>query len=190
MANKHSLYIKKITGREETLFSQLAKTGISESKLAKENCGLKEVRLRKLERSGYIKLSKSTLEGQSITVIQLDRKGKEYIRDNFLHEGKLAVAQKNHLAHDLKLTDLYYQLPEKLQNTWITERELVREIYEKNPRLKKGDIKTCLDAAVIRNGERVGIEVVGKTYTDADIQEKKDVATKYLGISDVRFVNS
>jgi len=189
MAKGHSLYIKKITGREEKLFSQLANTGISESGLAKEYCNLKEVRLRKLERSGFIKLSKETLSGKAVTVIQLGRKGKEYIKDNFLHEGKLAVAQKNHLEHDLKLTRLYYELPETVRATWVNEQELVKEIYQNNKNLKRGELKTCLDATVMRDGVRVGVEVVGKTYTEAQLVEKQDIAQKYLGIDKVNFIN-
>lgn len=187
MAKGHSLYIKKITSREEKLFSQLAKTGISEAGIVKNYCGLSEVRLRKLERSKYIKLSNDTLKGNAVTVIQLDRKGKEYIKNNFLHEGKLAVAQKNHLEHDIKLTELYYKLPDELQRSWITERQLVHEIYQKNKDMKKGDLPTCLDAVVVKNGIRVGIEIVGKTYTEAQLKEKQEIASNYLGIDKVKF---
>lgn len=187
MARGHSLYIKKITNREETLFSQLAKTGISESKFAKQYCNLSEVRLRKLERSKFIKLSKETLNGKPITVIQLASKGKEYIKDNFLHDGKLAVAQKNHLEHDLKLTKFYYELPDEIRRTWINERQLVREIYQNNKKLKQGELKTCLDAAVVRDGVRVGVEIVGKTYTEAQLIEKQEVAKNFLGIDKVNF---
>lgn len=187
MVKGHSLYIKKITSREEKLFSQLAKTGISESSVVQEHCGLSEVRLRKLERSKYIKLSKDTLNGEAVTVIQLDKKGKDYIKDNFLHDGQLAVAQKNHLEHDIKLTELYYNLPEELQRSWINERQLVDEIYKNNRHLKRGDLPTCIDGAIVKNGVRVGIEIVGKTYTEAQLVEKQEIASQYLGISKVNF---
>ena len=132
----HSLYIKKITGKEAKLLTQLAKTGIATQEQAQKYCNIKPVRLRKMERSKYVKLTEKTVEGKQETIIQLSKIGKQYIRDNFLYEGELAHAQIDHLEHDLKLTEKYYNLPEEHKKTFINERDLVKEIYTKKPYLR------------------------------------------------------
>ena len=45
--------IKVVTGRDRDLMQQLSKTGLCNSKQAKDHCGLSMERLKKLEKSGY-----------------------------------------------------------------------------------------------------------------------------------------
>lgn len=182
-----SKFIKKITGREEKLFLQLAKTGIAVSEQAEKYCNIKIPRLKKLQRSKYIKLTEQTVEGKKKIVIQLDKKGKIYIRDNLLHEGKLAQAQIDHLNHDLKLTNKYYSLSEEYRRTFVSERDLINEIYSKKPYLK-GKLENCIDGLIEIDGERVGIEVIGKSYTQKDINVKIIIAKTYLNCDRIEWI--
>lgn len=182
-----SKYVKKITSREEKLFLQLAKTGIAISEQAEKYCNLKIPRLKKLHKSKYIKLTEQVVDGKRKTVIQLDSKGKIYIRENFLHNGKLAQAQINHLQHDLKLTDKYYKLPEGHRRTFISERDLIKEIYIKKPYLV-GKLENCIDGLIEVDGERIGIEVIGKSYTQKDINMKILIAKTYLNCEKIEWI--
>ena len=72
--------IKVITGRDNNLLKQLSKTGLCNSKQAKEHCGLSIDRIKKLEKSGYIKTSEHIVRGENNLIIQLDKVGKKYCR--------------------------------------------------------------------------------------------------------------
>lgn len=172
--------IKVVTGRDRDLMQQLSKTGLCNSKQAKDHCGLSMERLKKLEKSGYIKTSEHIVRGENNLIVQLDKGGKEYCRQEF-GISSFCVAQKNHLEHDIKLTEVYYRLDSDVQDTWRHERELIDRYYEMYPE-REGDLKTCIDAAIEVNGELIAIESVGTSYTGAVIELKQEIATS-LGCS-------
>lgn len=183
---RKSQYIKKITGREVRLFKQLAKTGLTDRNQAKVFCNLNSDRLKKLENSGYIKLANYTVAGKNQEIVRLDSKGKEYclIELNINH---FATAQTNHLEHDLKLSMAYYSLREEIQETWKHELEILQEIYERDESLR-GQLKTCIDASVEISGTTVAIEVVGSSYTQADLDLKEEIALELANCSSIEFV--
>lgn len=172
--------IKVITGRDRDLIKQLSKTGICNSKQAKEHCGLSLERIRKLEKSGYIKTSEHIVRGENNLIIQLDKGGKEFSRQEF-GVTNLCASQTNHLAHDIKLTEIYYKLDSEIQDTWKHERELLKEYYEEFPE-KTGSLTTCIDASIEINGEVIAIESLGDSYTAKDIALKHEIA-QTLGCS-------
>lgn len=169
-----STKVKTITGRDHALIKQLSKTGISNSFQAKEHCGLSRDRLMKLEKSGYIKTSEHIVRGEVNLVIQLDKVGKEYCRQE-LGTTNLCSAQTNHLEHDIKLTEVYYRLDRETQDTWRHERELIQEYYDKNPDITE-KITTCIDATVEINGEIIAIESMGDSYTSQVMQVKEEIS--------------
>lgn len=183
---RSSKYVKKITHREEKLFKQLSRTGLTDRTQAKIYCNLNPERLQKLENSGYIKLSNHGVGGQNTQIIMLDSKGKSYCRENF-GTNSFAAAQTNHLTHDLRLSNTYYSLPPEVQETWQHEREIIQEIYENHPEVK-GELKTCIDAKVTVNGESIAIEVVGESYGQAEIEMKQEIAHELAGCDSIEFV--
>lgn len=177
---RKSTKVKVITGRDSALIKQLSKTGISNSTQAKEHCGLSRDRLTKLEKSGYIKTSEHIVRGQVNLIIQLDKVGKEYCRQEFGIQS-FCAAQTNHLEHDIKLTEVYYKLDTSIQDTWRHERDLIEEYYDKNPGVIE-KITTCIDATIEINGEVIAIESIGNSYTKNDIELKQEIAQS-LGCS-------
>jgi hypothetical protein len=180
---RKSTKVKVLTNRDTNILKQLSKTGLSNAQQAKKYCTLSIERLGKLETSGYIKTTSHIVRGQNTLIIQLDKVGKEWCRQE-IGTKSFCVAQTNHLNHDLKLTEAYYNLPESVQETWRHEGELIQDIYEKNPLLKEnGGLKTCTDATVQVNDETIAIESVGLSYTSSIIELKQEIATQYLGCS-------
>lgn len=178
---RSSSKIKVITGRDSSLMKQLSKTGISTSKQSKEHCGISMDRLSKLEKSGYVKTSERVIRGESCLVIQLDKLGKEYCRQEH-GTTSFASSQTNHLEHDVKLTEVYFNLSESVQDTWRHERDLISDYYSINPQVEPGSLSTCIDATIVINGELVAIESMGDSYTNAVIEIKQEIATS-LGCS-------
>lgn len=172
--------IKVITGRDNNLLKQLSKTGLCNSKQAKEHCGLSIDRIKKLEKSGYIKTSEHIVRGENNLIIQLDKVGKKYCRQEF-GTSSFGSAQKNHLEHDIKLTEVYYRLEPEVQNTWVHERDLIDIYYELSPE-RQEELKTCIDAPIEVNGEIIAIESLGYSYTKETIELKQEISTS-LGCS-------
>lgn len=75
----------------------------------------------------HIKISERIIRGESCLVIQLDKLGKEYCRQEH-GVTSFVSAQNNHLEHDIKLTEVYYKLDERIQETWKHERDLDNRI--------------------------------------------------------------
>ena len=108
--------VKVITGKDAELLKILARSGLLNNVQAKEYLNLNLERLYKLEKSGYIKTSTHTVRGKNNLIIQLQIKGKEYCRQEF-GVRSYCISQTNHLEHDLKLTEIYLNIPKELQDT-------------------------------------------------------------------------
>jgi hypothetical protein len=178
---RKSSIVKTLTGRDTKLLIQLSKTGISAHDQAKLYCNLSIERLEKLEKSGYIKTSNHAVVGVNTKIIQLDKQGKQYCKENF-DIRSFCQAQTNHLTHDLRLTEVYYTLEPEVQSTWQHEVDLINEIYEEHPNMK-GNLENCVDARIKVNGEYIAIESIGDSYTSKDLQIKNGIATTLLKCS-------
>lgn len=185
---RKSEHIKTLTGRDTTLLRQLDRTGLAAHDQAKYYCGISSDRLNKLEKSGYIKTNNMTVNGTNTRLIQLDKEGRKFCRENYGTKYSYH-AQLNHATHDLKLTEAYYNLPKEIQDTWKNESELINQIYSTNPDMKlNGNLKTCVDATVVVEGKIVAIEVVGSSYTQADIELKEEVAINLLNCEKMELI--
>lgn len=183
---RESKYVKKITGREEKLFKQLSKTGLTDRSQAKIFCNLNPARLEKLENSKYITRSNHCVDGQNTEIIRLGTKGKVYCQ-NDLNIKSFAYAQSNHLTHDLKLSLSYYSLSPEIQETWEHERDIIKDIYERHPDME-GKLKTCIDARVTVNGVTTAIEVIGSSYGKYEINMKQEIALGVANCSGIEFI--
>lgn len=174
---RKSKFIKKITSREENLFKQLSNTGMCTTEQAKAYCNLNRDRLIKLEKSGYIKLEKTTpLGGKMTEVVRLNSKGRSYC-ENKLGSKYFYKSNLNQVTHDLKLTESYYQImSENPEAIWKNETQIAIE----NPEaLING--KDCVDAVVQVGMESFAVEVVGHKYTQQTIDNKVTVGNRVAG---------
>lgn len=183
---RESKYIKKITGREEKLFKQLARTGLTDRTQAKIFCNINPDRLKKLENSKYITRSNHCVEGQNTEIIRLGSMGKSYCK-NDLNIDSFAYAQSNHLTHDLKLSLSYYSLPAEVQETWEHERDILKDIYNRHPEME-GKLNTCIDARVTVNGIATAIEVVGSSYGKLELDMKEEIALGIANCNGIEFI--
>lgn len=174
-----STRIKHITHRDMKLLRQLDRTGIAAADQAKIYCDISLERISKLEKSGFVTTSSHIVDGKNIMIIQLDDVGRDYCKDSF-NTKYFYHTQITHLKHDLRLTEMYYNLKPEIQETWQHEKELVKEIYSKYPKMKNGNLKTCIDARVIVDGKMVAIEAIGASYTKKIIELKQDIAINLL----------
>ncbi|QSX05428.1 hypothetical protein JYG23_12190 [Sedimentibacter sp. zth1] len=190
MAKQPNGYIRQITKRDKKLLVQLAKTGMATVEQSEKYAEVKIKRLKRLERSKYIKLTTLINGGKETTIIQLNKKGKNYIRETLMYDQKLAVASPDHVSHDIQLAETYYRLEPEFQATFICEHELISQIYEDKPYLTN-KLETCIDAAIITvTGETIGIEVIGKTYTQSDINSKIQIAKSHLNCTKINWINN
>lgn len=171
---RQSSQIKVVTGRDRDLLQQLSKTGISTASQANKYAGISSTRLNKLEKSGYVKTSNHIIRGENNRIIQLDKTGIQYCRQE-LGVSKLCIAQTNHLVHDIKLTEVYYKLEPHIQETWRAESELIQEYYERYPENEE-KLVTCIDATIEVNGEIIAIESIGESYSNNEIELKYEIA--------------
>ena len=183
---RESKYIKHITHRDIELFKQLARTGVTDRSQSEIFAKVNGDRLKKLENSGYIKRDTYCVSGKSTEIIRLNSKGKTYCSKE-LNIKSFAAAQSNHLEHDLKLSLAYYSLSGETRETWMHERDIIKEIYVNYPEVK-GNLKTCIDARIEVNGIKVAIEIVGSSYSQKDIADKETIAMNLAACSTIEFL--
>lgn len=179
--------IKVMTNRDKNLLRQLSKTGLSTSNQAQKYFGVNNERLNKLQKSGYIKTDMYTVRGKSCRIVQLDKGGKNYCRQEFGTQS-FCIAQTNHLEHDIKLTETYCNLKEDIQHTWEHENQIIRDFYKAHPDKQQGYLVNCVDATIQVNGQLIAIESVGSSYTQVEINIKEEIAIEELGCSEMRCV--
>lgn len=178
--------IKKITGKDADFLKQLGRTGISTLGQATTHAKLSPERIQKLENSGFIKTTETTISGHKHTVIQPTPKAQHYLRVEHGFRSFPSGGGIGHAKHDVKLTEMYWELPPEARETWRHESDLIKDIYEKHPE-KKGNLPTCIDATVEIDDERVGVESVGDSYTNAIMEEKMEIARELLGCKELIF---
>lgn len=181
---RRSKYIKKLTSKDIAFIKQLARTGMASREQISVNLKLSTDRLKKLENSLYISSKNVVVNGQQRVIYMLDNKGKKHCK-NELAISYFAKAQTNHVKHDLKLTEMYYNMPDNVKETWKSENQIVYEHKRDNNDIT---INTCVDATVELDGNTIAIEAIGSSYTKETIEEKKSIATNILKCSDILMV--
>jgi len=128
MAKQPNGYIRQITPRDEKLFIQLAKTGMASIEQSEKYVDVKIKRLKKLERSKYIKLTTLTHSGKETTIIQLETKGKSYLKNNLNIHNFIESYKIYGLDNDISFTEKYYKCTTEFQNKFNIS-QLAKEIY-------------------------------------------------------------
>jgi hypothetical protein len=184
----------ELTSKDIKLFKQLAKTGVSDVHQAKKFIKLSIKRIKQLEDLKYIKTRKYRSPEIITTAIKLDNKGKSFCKHRLFFP-YLASSQINHLYHDILLTYAYNSLSEEIQDTWEHGKEIIKDIYEKNPKIDKkylndkGKLLTSIDARVTVGDVTTGIEVLSKRGFKAERELKRDIAINLAGCNGgVKFI--
>jgi len=176
--------IKTITGKDAGYLKQLGRTGISTLGQASKLAGLSPERVQKMANSGLVRQTPLTISGHKHTVVQLTPKGQHYLRVEHGFRSFPAGGGIAHAKHDVKLTELYYQLPEDARETWRHEGDLIQDIYRAHPETQ-GNLPTCVDATVVMGGQLVAVESIGDSYTGTIVQTKMEIAREYLGCKEM-----
>lgn len=194
--------IQRMMPRDNKILQQLACSGIADRQQLHEYTGIYNDRLQLMINSDLIKIQQKIVSGQMRDIVSLTENGKEYCRQEYGTE-KFPKWSTGHLSHDLKMTDLYYQMVERVSSmgNWRHE-DLVREDIRALTNVKQ---LTCVDATIEMSrfefeqliyeentdcsiidlsainscsGEtiRVALEAVGNSYSDEMLGLKQDVA--------------
>jgi len=173
------MYYWILNEKDHALLVQLQRTGMTTSHMAGVYQSLREDELKRLEENLYIKRRKRIVKGINQELIQLGPRGKDYIKKRF-NQTSFAIARTSHAEHDLKLTQMYNELPKSVQDTWVHEQQVLQEIYKKSPE-SRGQLTSCIDAYVVIGDEKIAIESIGYTYTKAIMEEKEAIAKHLVG---------
>lgn len=204
---RESKYIKQLFERDHSAIQALARVGVASTDQLYKYCGLNQKRVIKLENSGYLKIEKLTIHGQLQHVVHLTPEGQKHCSNEY-RIYQFPGWQTNHLVHDLKLTEAYFQFLPELRSNWTHENQILAA----NPKIKRG---SCIDAIIKMTVEdylrmadsneslqvidanilempleteiSVGIESVGDSYTSTDIEVKINTAVS-LGCAAVMTV--
>jgi hypothetical protein len=186
-----SKQIVEITYKEIKLLKQLARTGITDRFQIKKFYKIKPSILEKLESTKYIRINNTCVAGRNTQIIRLDKSGSRFCREKL--GLNVARTQSNYFNHDLILTYAYNSLNEEMQDSWEHRKEIIKDVYEKNPNINekylndKGKLLTCIDARVTVNGVTTGIEVLSKRGGKAERELKEEMAINLAGCSSVKF---
>jgi len=168
-----------LSEKDHNLLVQLQRTGMTTTHMAGVYQSLREKELKRLEENLYIKRQKKIVKGINQELITLSVRGKDYIKKRF-NQSSFAIARSTHAEHDLKLTQMYNELPREIQDTWVHEKQILQEIYKKSPE-SQGELNSCIDAYVVIGDEKVAIESIGYTYTKEIMEEKREIARHLVG---------
>lgn len=173
MARKKEV-IGRVTKRDGEMMKCVANTGVITKQNAKECFNLNDKRLKLLEKNKYIESVNVKTPNGVETIYKLSAAGREFINNDTSIEyvQKTDVTQLN---HDLKLSQIYCQSDEKMRQGWVNETTLVRN-WDKYCNEKRDT--GSLDAMIVMDGERLGIEVITSSYRKDDIEQKQKTAEK------------
>jgi len=164
----------RIRARDIAVLHQLARTGVAAERQLVEGAGLSHHRLGRLVDAGFLRRDDRLVAGRLVRIYTLGPIGiRRLRRDDF---GLRYKRNPNQLAHDLKLTDMYYALPPMVRATWRHEGELMAAM--KAAGTYAG---ACVDAAVEIDGWWVAIEALSAHYSKAQIAAKEAVIAEHFG---------
>lgn len=154
--------------KDVQLLKAIAKTGfITEKFLPLLN--ISESRLRQHIYSGsVIKKGTYLIYGVATNIYTLSTKAKRRMQSEFLIN--LYKGDISQIEHDYVLLKIYLYLSVVEKESWITESKLQQQY----PSAKK-----TTDALFMKDGKRIAVEVITDSYSNDDIEAKKDFIKYY-----------
>jgi len=172
--NRNSTLIKRITKAMGETMKCCANTGVITRANAERCMGLSKNNIDKMIKNGYIKAETIVAKGTMVNVYRLDNKGVGWIRNNTDIE-YMYRSNPRQIKHDLKLSQLYNQLSERVRNTWVNEHQLMKQWKQYSSTIQ-GEKAGTVDAIVISSGDKIAIEIITNNYGREELQEKYDAA--------------
>lgn len=172
--------VKVLTSNDRELLLAAGHVGTVSTEQAHRHCGVNRDRLQRLEDSGLIEVKSSVVKGKTVETVILTRKGQEYTREQ-LGITHLYVRNGRQVGHDLKLAEAYFSLSDEERATWKNGNQVEAE------RGGSADVRGLVDAVIERDGQRVAIEVITKSYGPQELVEKQEYATHMLGAA-IKFI--
>lgn len=156
---------------EKRLLYQLGRTGVAEHH--RHAMGFSRVsakRLALLTKAGLLKEHSGLahIDGAltSVRYYSLASRGRRWLETKGVEQVYRWNPQQ--LRHDLYLTDVYCQLPPRIQRTWVTETQIIEQL-QAHGTFRPGE---AVDAAILVDGQPFAIEVaIG--YKPAAIAKKQ-----------------
>jgi hypothetical protein len=166
----------RLTRSDQAFLHQLGRTGVASDRHANDCAGLRPHRVRRLRDEGYIEERRrwSWTYG-NVRYYVLGPAGRRLLRRERF--GTLYHTHPAQLLHDLKLTDVYYRLPESVRRTWVPEGQ-IREALQRAGRYVQG---RCVDAAVMIRGRPYAIEALTPHYKASQIAQKHAAIAEFFG---------
>lgn len=150
------------------LLKTIAKVGFITEKFL-PLIGMSNARLRQHILSGNInKKGTYLVYGKAINIYNLSQKSKRRMQSEFaINLYKSDVSQ---IEHDYVLLKIYMSLSLLEKESWITESKLQVEY----PSSRK-----TTDALFIKNGKKIGVEVITDSYSKIEVKAKMDFIRYY-----------
>ena len=198
-----SYTVREMTTSDKMMMELLGKNGVATREQINAFCRENDHRIDAMEgHKGYIEVIRLGVYGQQRDCVILSRLGKQYLRNQGYE--KFTVRNNQQIEHDLRLTQMYIDLNTKF-TSWQPE-SVVRDRIKSETGQEK--IKSCIDAQVEMSREQfiemfygpesdqytmynfmpdinsipamvlVGIEQIGKGYSDQDKADKVDLASE------------
>lgn len=177
---RKSSYINTLTTKDRRMLTAFRNVGYIKQSDLKEELEQSDNRIRNFCRNDYLEkcsyLNVHTHE--TFHVYRLTPAGKKYCEKQL---GMTNFYRSSSAEHDLSVSEHYFELSAKEQDSWLTETDLRQELLRRNPdrfeelqtEIQNHEISS-LDGGYINDEscEFVGVEVITRGYDSADIEAK------------------
>jgi len=121
--SRRSSRIKELTPADKRLLEQLSRTGVADRTQGNQQ-GVNDHRQDQLERSNFLSIEQHLVYGNQRDILVLSDAGKKWAREN-LPINQLYMRNNQQVEHDLRLTQMYLELP---HINWKTESEFKNQL--------------------------------------------------------------
>ncbi|WP_242321512.1 hypothetical protein [Bacillus cereus group sp. BfR-BA-01312] len=184
-------YVKTCTTKDKKMLQAFRNVGYMDEKHLKENLSQADKRIKNFARDGYIeKCSVYRHKTRSMqTVYRLTNKGKELAQTQLNLKNFYRSCSSR---HDLAVADRYFKATEEQRANWLTEQDWkdrmedhIQNLYnqgeiarasELQDRLQEHSLSYTDGGYVTESGRLVAIEVITKSYGEAEIKAKEEFA--------------
>lgn len=195
-------YINKLTTKDQKMLQAFRNVGYLNEKHLKENLLQADKRVKNFQRDGYIEkcsVYRDDIRGMQ-TVYRLTNKGKELAQTQLNLKNFYRSCSSR---HDLAVADRYFKATEEQRANWLTEQDWkdrmedhIQNLYNKGEiaraselqdRLQEHSLSYTDGGYVTESGRLVAIEVITKSYGEAEIKAKEEFAQELkVGYESVR----
>jgi hypothetical protein len=176
-----------ITKEAAEVMKCCANTGLVTKQNANKLLGLSLEKLKDLVRCGFLQEKNIIVKGKSVKIFRLTSTAVKWLKA-YTSIGNLYRSNPKQILHDIKLSQVYCELPEQLRSTWMSDEQIKATFSDiiVNDRTKHF---STVDALITNEkGKLIAIEVLTENYKKHEIEEKHEMARKIgcEGIFEIR----